>query len=660
MDLNDPNVRALGPVGGVPSPADPPVKVRKKPGRKPKSFYLSQEANQENSASNTDAAPKQKRTRKPRDPNAPKQERKKKRIVSNAAGTTSDLPAGQGQRAVSARAPETIGSFFVHPAAVAASASAAGEVNPSENGRRDPIPNPNPNPNPNGSFFNPDAAPQTHHHSQPQTQLHSQPPRTSGQNYDPIRSNYDTVRDTVRETVVSHNPFSNPQGSQGSPHLPQTMNRASASPSISSLVDPPNQALTSPSIATQSFFNQQQARLYQTDGPSSHPPSPTVIRLAPSAPAEMPSQKQPMPPRKSDGPSFSKKASLGHGSTATSSAAASPKPPKLKNAVDVYPAPPPLPGSGLMHLSGIGNGGEEGTEFRAPTVILHIPMNGEANKIINFTRMAEEQYGWDALHPRLAAQRDRLARVAAAGAALERNGSSKDSGDDMSLDSEGEASNVEMGGMSDGRTGTDGGVKKIPRKRRMKEDQYDKDDGFVDDSELLWEEQAAAAQDGFFVYSGPLIPEGEKPALDPRYVNPKSILNFTTNISTGLPVHQSVAEEEEAGEVVEELPVAAQLQQVEMLGSMHVPVSLYPDQALEEDQLLANHALPRRIVHVWIKRSWNARRWVLWPRCLRGIMAVWFNWRAMLILVIPLWFSTSRGKEVVLFFLFCSTFSFSR
>lgn len=145
-------------------------------------------------------------------------------------------------------------------------------------------------------------------------------------------------------------------------------------------------------------------------------------------------------------------------------------------------------------------------------------MNGEVNKYVNFTRLAEEQYGWDALHPRLAAQRDRLARVAAAGAALERNGSSKDSGDDMSLDSEGEGSNIEMGGMSDGRTGTDGGAKKIPRKRKMKEDEYDKDDGFVDDSELLWEEQAAAANDGFFVYSGPLVPEGEKPVTELRYV----------------------------------------------------------------------------------------------------------------------------------------------
>ncbi|ELR06959.1 hypothetical protein GMDG_08193 [Pseudogymnoascus destructans 20631-21] len=119
------------------------------------------------------------------------------------------------------------------------------------------------------------------------------------------------------------------------------------------------------------------------------------------------------------------------------------------------------------------------------------------------------------MHPRLAAQRERLARVAAAGAALEKSGH-KESGDEMSLDisdAEGDNSNVEMGGVSDGRTGTDAG-KKVVKKRRMKEDDYDKEDDFVDDSDLLWEEQAAASVDGFFVYSGPLVPEGEKPALE--------------------------------------------------------------------------------------------------------------------------------------------------
>ena len=166
-------------------------------------------------------------------------------------------------------------------------------------------------------------------------------------------------------------------------------------------------------------------------------------------------------------------------------------------------------------------------ERSAPTVVLHVPLHGETNKYINFAQLAEERYGFDALHPRLAAQRERLARVAAAGAALENAGKSTGTGanqsaDDLSenlSDGDGDASNVEMGGTgATGGSGTDGGKKPQPtKKRRMKEDQYDKEDPFVDDTELAWEEQAAASKDGFFVYSGPLVPEGEKPTVE-RYV----------------------------------------------------------------------------------------------------------------------------------------------
>ena len=490
------------------------------PGRKPRNA-----ANADSSATNTDA-PKPKRVRKPKDPNAPPPKPRKKKESAEPVKTP-EIKAVAGPPKQQPKIAEAIRpdpNFHV-PAETKNSP-------PSQNGKTEDIQKPI------HSFFSaapPPPLPQQHQpppqqQIQPQPQPQQQQPiRTSGQNYDPIRSNYDPVR----ETVVSHNSYNN---SQGSPNHPPSMNRASASPSISSLVDPPNQALTSPSIATQSFFNQQQ-RLYRDEGHTSVPPSPTVNRLAPSviiessispkppAPAALPSKKPEPLIASAPGPSTISKMKS-NGNTAASTPGASPKPPKPREVKDLYPTPPPLPGQGLM-----GGGPSDGTEFRAPTVILTIPMNGEVNKYVNFTRLAEEQYGWDALHPRLAAQRDRLARVAAAGAALERNGSSRDSGDEMSLDSEAEGSNVEMGGMSDGRTGTDGGVKRAPKKRKMKEDEYDKDDGFVDDSELLWEEQAAAANDGFFVYSGPLVPEGEKPALDLRQVLLASSFEIGTDIS---------------------------------------------------------------------------------------------------------------------------------
>lgn len=87
------------------------------------------------------------------------------------------------------------------------------------------------------------------------------------------------------------------------------------------------------------------------------------------------------------------------------------------------------------------------------------------------------------------------------------------SNDDMSVDlmSEMEDSNVEMGGMDDDKSNTgldaDG---KPAKKRRKKVEEYDKEDDFIDDTELAWQEQAAVAKDGFFVYSGPLIQPGEE------------------------------------------------------------------------------------------------------------------------------------------------------
>jgi hypothetical protein len=169
----------------------------------------------------------------------------------------------------------------------------------------------------------------------------------------------------------------------------------------------------------------------------------------------------------------------------------------------------------------------------APNIVLHIPLDGQSNKVINFARLAEEQYGFAALHPRLAAQRERLARVAAASAALEKhekNGRDSAAEDDLSVDVDRDSDadgDVVMSGMgstnlgpngasSDTGTGQGAGGEGKKKMRKKKIEEYDRDDPFVDDSELAWEEHAVASKDGFFVYSGPLIPEGEKVAVE-RY-----------------------------------------------------------------------------------------------------------------------------------------------
>ncbi|KAI9813531.1 MAG: hypothetical protein M1832_006262 [Thelocarpon impressellum] len=328
------------------------------------------------------------------------------------------------------------------------------------------------------------------------------PPRTSGQNYDPIRS--------ANIEMSSVAPFSPTQ-------KPAAANRASASPSISSLIDPPG----SSGMPTHKHGHGQATRLHSGNGLPSSPGSPSTIEVVPAqAPIPaghhhrdeddaLPSPTHPAAAPTTIAATSTKKSAAG-ASTDASSAAPSPKPARQKA------APPPLPqGNGLLSSALFGGPTSapkpDAAEKTTPTIILDIPMKGETNKTVNFARMAEERYGFNALYPRIAAQRERLARVAAAGAALGNTDSATGgSGDEMSVDlSEPESNAPDVGGAGAG--APNGEVKK---KRATKTEEYDKDDPFVDDSEMLWEEQAAASKDGFFVYSGPLVPAGEKPTIE--------------------------------------------------------------------------------------------------------------------------------------------------
>ncbi|KAL8693992.1 MAG: hypothetical protein Q9218_001291 [Villophora microphyllina] len=365
------------------------------------------------------------------------------------------------------------------------------------------------------------------------------PPRpASGQHFDPVRS-------ATIEPRMQHPQHQSPYQLPQSPHArtsastpPRPANHhASISPSIASLLEPHSAAPAYNPIPKRenghhltSMPEPKRPRLTPPEGTIENPlhahkehhhiamPQPLPATLTPASTMDVDSDRAATKPS-SKSVAGTKKPS-GH-----SSSSHSPKPSGRKETA----IPPLPPGNGLLSSAMLGGGYDsKGPERTAPTVILHVPLNGDTNKYVNFARLAEEQYGFDALHPRLAAQRERLARVAAAGAALEnahKTGSGR-SADEMSVDlSDGEPeadnSNVEMGG-ADGDSGVkqseaEGselpGVKKR-RKRTMKEDMYDKDDPFVDDSEMAFEEQAAATKDGFFVYSGPLVPEGEKAVVE--------------------------------------------------------------------------------------------------------------------------------------------------
>ncbi|MCJ1246545.1 hypothetical protein MMC30_003753 [Trapelia coarctata] len=463
-----------------------------------------------NTGNSTGTEVKEKKTRKPRAPAGTSNPRKKVKTEAAEEPRPVALPLSRQPKI-----PELAQPQSNHPLTTVA---------PAQNGKNEAIPT----------------------NDSPAASGPSQPTPRSGQYYDAIRSS------TVEAPRQFTNPFSAPQSSPM-----KSANRASASPSISSLIDPPNPSpVTYP--FTQPSHLSKHTTLHDFNAPSKpqmspptfaygdnqlRPPtstSPSTINLLPVKPFHLqnpppqPANTESTPMEIDNGtsstiPSKPAQQSGRNPSTGTStgpaSASHSPKPTRPK---DKELNLPPLPsGNGLLSSSLFGGPVSTMPEKQAPTIILHVPLNGEINKYVNFAHMAEERYGFNALHPRLAAQRERLAKVAAAGALLEKtsNGGASGVSADESLEmSEGEGdnggdSNVEMGGMGIAEKKVDRdphskeGLKPV-KKRRMREDQYDKDDPFVDDSELAWEEQAAASKDGFFVYSGPLVPEGEKPVVE--------------------------------------------------------------------------------------------------------------------------------------------------
>ncbi|KAI1773176.1 HPC2-domain-containing protein [Hypoxylon cercidicola] len=493
---------------------------RRKPGPKPGTRI-----NKRSSTNPEDGNEKTKRVRKAKDPNAPPT--KGRRKMASLDGEASEPRS---------RAASVAGGAGAGAGAAASRQPKITEMATMTQGRLEPIPHKEVKregmPGSMSSILNADPEP-PHQYPRPQSQQSQQQParpsvpsRTSGTNYDPIRSsNYDPIR----ESMQTHS-YAN---SMGSPRGPTTsiINRASASPSIASLVDPvPN--IISPVPSHTSFAQMaQQSQAHAQPQPRPHKETSSM----PESQSPNPFRKEFVPPPAPKPPTTeakeakeAKKAAPSLASTAmskieirptsiTTIGAAATRRTSSKNHSTESSSPrvhatkdalAPLPHAPERSILDFGKA-EPGSEFVAPSIILNIPLNGETNKYINFMRLAEEQYGWDALHPRQAELRARKARIAAASAALAQNDSSRE-GDEMSVDeSDNDDSNVEMGGTSGPDKAADG--KPAKKKRHFKEDEYDKEDDFVDDSEMLWEEQAAASRDGFFVYSGPLVPEVEKP-----------------------------------------------------------------------------------------------------------------------------------------------------
>ncbi|KAF3925162.1 hypothetical protein ABW20_dc0101808 [Dactylellina cionopaga] len=270
-------------------------------------------------------------------------------------------------------------------------------------------------------------------------------------------------------------------------HVPSKQNRASASPALSALLNGPSPPLrpTQGSPIT----NPPPALTPPTANASLNVPPPSSSTLSPPQPKAITEITK----------SASSSSSGKRAAPSATSAPASPKPAPRSTV--------PVAKSGGLLAGAFGDValGDEVPDPAVPTVVLQISLNGETNKYIDVSKMAEEKYGWAALNPHLA--RAKL-----------RNGADA-SGDEAMIDaSESESAMEEKmggGGLSDAGLSGTGDKDNKPKKRKRRVDEYyDTSDMFIDDSEMLWEEQAAASKDGFFVYSGPLVPEGATPQIE--------------------------------------------------------------------------------------------------------------------------------------------------
>ncbi|KXS99422.1 hypothetical protein AC578_8143 [Pseudocercospora eumusae] len=469
-------------------------------------------------ASTTTAAPPKKRTRKPKEPKPEGEEKDKpakkprKPREPKVKNDDASAPAPQRKRAKAAIADtqKTLDQMVTHFQAPALPASAPPQQNypplllPSHPQHLHPLPD---------TAMRDSLPPPA---SKPPTPR----PYSSGQNYDPIRGA--TIDSAPQQPPPPPPPPPRTVVSNGSAHASPLINRASASPSITSLIDPPATKPSIPLSYSTQAPQQTHGHLPPFIGSNQHSPTPPRASISASMlPSQSAHVQQPSNPT-SQPPSLPNmdgamdldapptQAALQSGpelkQSKSSSSAPTPQLPKEKKTA----SSPKAAGTGLLASSDLfgGPGSKQNVEARGVDICIQIKLNPAGGNTINIAQEIAKKYGRDAINPRAAAHRERLLQVAAAANRLEGG-----NGDDLSVDLMSEVdgdSNVEMGGMDDGgNTATGADDDKPKRKRRRKEEEYDKEDDFIDDTELAWQEKAAVAKDGFFVYSGPLVPEGQ-------------------------------------------------------------------------------------------------------------------------------------------------------
>ncbi|KAF8004807.1 hypothetical protein HF325_000264 [Metschnikowia pulcherrima] len=164
------------------------------------------------------------------------------------------------------------------------------------------------------------------------------------------------------------------------------------------------------------------------------------------------------------------------------------------------PASVPAPSFIAMEEPGLGDvGNDEKEKLQLPVIALDVPLldpknprPGQAEVVVNVMRLAEEKYGWAAVHPEARSTFDLMEDVLDD----EEDGDEEEDEEVMIVDEKGNA-------LKKKDDGGDKKKKKVPPKVNRKVGKYDFEDPFIDDAELQWEEEITTTKEGFFVYWGP-------------------------------------------------------------------------------------------------------------------------------------------------------------
>ena len=151
-----------------------------------------------------------------------------------------------------------------------------------------------------------------------------------------------------------------------------------------------------------------------------------------------------------------------------------------------------------------------------PIIALHIPLldpkdpkPGQAEAVVNVLKLAEEKYGWAAMHPNAKSALEMMDEIV----------EDEDDGVEEEVEEEEVADGEEQASQNpskrkrrenDEELNEEELARRHEIKMNRKVGKYDYEDPFIDDEELQWEEEITSTKEGFFVYWGPLADDKNK------------------------------------------------------------------------------------------------------------------------------------------------------